>query len=58
MHLFDRETRFYGGNAIVGGGLPMAVGMALADKHARRSRASRAASSATARSPKVRSTSR
>jgi TPP-dependent pyruvate/acetoin dehydrogenase alpha subunit len=25
-------TRFYGGNAIVGGGLPLAVGLALADK--------------------------
>jgi pyruvate dehydrogenase E1 component alpha subunit len=32
MHLFDAETRFYGGNAIVGGGLPLAVGLALADK--------------------------
>jgi 2-oxoisovalerate dehydrogenase E1 component len=32
MHLFDAETRFYGGNAIVGGHLPLAVGMALADK--------------------------
>ncbi|MEA3290016.1 MAG: thiamine pyrophosphate-dependent enzyme, partial [Campylobacterota bacterium] len=32
MHLFDAQTRFYGGSAIVGGGLPMAVGMALADK--------------------------
>lgn len=31
MHLFDAETRFYGGNAIVGGGLPLAVGLALAD---------------------------
>ena len=31
MHLFDRATNFYGGNAIVGGGLPMAVGLALAD---------------------------
>ena len=30
MHLFDAETRFYGGNAIVGGGLPLAVGLALA----------------------------
>ena len=30
MHLFDRSTRFYGGNAIVGGGLPVAVGLALA----------------------------
>lgn len=32
MHLFDAKTRFYGGNAIVGGGLPVAVGLALADK--------------------------
>jgi 2-oxoisovalerate dehydrogenase E1 component len=31
MHLFDRATNFYGGNAIVGGGLPVAVGLALAD---------------------------
>jgi pyruvate dehydrogenase E1 component alpha subunit len=30
MHLFDRATNFYGGNAIVGGGLPLAVGLALA----------------------------
>lgn len=32
MHLFDMKTRFYGGNAIVGGGLPVAVGLALADQ--------------------------
>jgi pyruvate dehydrogenase E1 component alpha subunit len=32
MHLFDRESRFYGGNAIVGGGLPLAIGLALAEK--------------------------
>jgi pyruvate dehydrogenase E1 component alpha subunit len=32
MHIFDAATRFYGGNAIVGGGLPIAVGLALADK--------------------------
>jgi pyruvate dehydrogenase E1 component alpha subunit len=32
MHLFDRKMRFYGGNAVVGGGLPLAVGFALADK--------------------------
>ncbi|MBY0320856.1 MAG: pyruvate dehydrogenase (acetyl-transferring) E1 component subunit alpha [Reyranella sp.] len=32
MHVFDRSTRFYGGNAIVGGGLPLAVGLALAEK--------------------------
>jgi len=31
MHLFDKSTRFFGGNAIVGGGLPLAVGLALAD---------------------------
>jgi TPP-dependent pyruvate/acetoin dehydrogenase alpha subunit len=31
MHLFDAEHRFYGGNAIVAGGLPLAVGLALAD---------------------------
>ena len=31
MHLFDRTTRLFGGNAIVGGGLPLAVGLALAD---------------------------
>jgi pyruvate dehydrogenase E1 component alpha subunit len=32
MHLFDVTRRFYGGNAIVGGGLPVAVGLALADR--------------------------
>jgi pyruvate dehydrogenase E1 component alpha subunit len=32
MHLFDADRRFYGGNAIVAGGLPLAVGLALADK--------------------------
>jgi len=32
MHLFDVAQRFYGGNAIVGGGLPLAAGLALADK--------------------------
>lgn len=32
MHIFDAATRFYGGNAIVGGGLPLAVGLALAEK--------------------------
>ncbi len=35
MHLFSREHRFYGGNAIVGGGLPLAAGIALADKKLR-----------------------
>jgi pyruvate dehydrogenase E1 component alpha subunit len=32
MHLFDAATRFYGGNAIVAGGIPLAVGLALADR--------------------------
>ncbi|MEW6210052.1 MAG: pyruvate dehydrogenase (acetyl-transferring) E1 component subunit alpha [Acidobacteriota bacterium] len=32
MHFFDAPRRFYGGYAIVGGGLPIAVGLALADK--------------------------
>jgi pyruvate dehydrogenase E1 component alpha subunit len=32
MHLFDRASNFYGGNAIVGGGLPLSVGLALADQ--------------------------
>lgn len=32
MHLFSRAHRFYGGNAIVGGGLPLAAGIALADR--------------------------
>lgn len=38
MHIFDADTRFYGGNAIVGGGLPLAVGLALADKMQGRAR--------------------
>jgi pyruvate dehydrogenase E1 component alpha subunit len=32
MHIFDVSRRFYGGNAIVAGGLPLAVGLALADR--------------------------
>jgi TPP-dependent pyruvate/acetoin dehydrogenase alpha subunit len=36
MHLFDVGNRFYGGNAIVGGGLPLAVGLGLADRMAGR----------------------
>ena len=32
MHVFDAATNFCGGNAIVGGGLPLAVGLALAAK--------------------------
>ena len=38
MHIFDAATRFYGGNAIVGGGLPLAIGLALADKMQKRQR--------------------
>ena len=38
MHLFDIEHAFYGGSAIVGGHLPLAVGMALADRMQGRSR--------------------
>ena len=36
MHIFDLTRRFYGGYAIVGGGLPVAVGLALADRLAGR----------------------
>ena len=32
MHLFDRDRHFYGGNAIVGSGIALAAGLALADK--------------------------
>ncbi|MDP3813795.1 pyruvate dehydrogenase (acetyl-transferring) E1 component subunit alpha [Pseudomonas sp.] len=32
MHLFDARTRFFGGNAIVSAGLPLAVGLALAER--------------------------
>jgi pyruvate dehydrogenase E1 component alpha subunit len=38
MHVFDAQARFYGGNAIVAGGLPLAVGLALADKYLNRQR--------------------
>jgi len=38
MHLFDAKTNFYGGSAIVAGALPLAVGMALADKMQKRKR--------------------
>jgi len=38
MHLFDAATRFYGGNGIVAGGLPLAIGLALADKFLGRER--------------------
>jgi pyruvate dehydrogenase E1 component alpha subunit len=39
MHLFDAATRFFGGNAIVGGHLPLAVGLGLADQMLGRERA-------------------
>jgi pyruvate dehydrogenase E1 component subunit alpha len=32
MHIFDTARLFYGGNAIVGGGLPLSLGVALAQK--------------------------
>jgi pyruvate dehydrogenase E1 component alpha subunit len=32
MHFFDASRRFYGGYGIVGGGLPVALGLALADR--------------------------
>ena len=51
MHLFSAANRFFGGNAIVGGGLPLAVGLALADRMRGRT-ASRCASSARARWPR------
>jgi pyruvate dehydrogenase E1 component alpha subunit len=36
MHVFDVARGFYGGNAIVGGGLPIATGLALARKLGKR----------------------
>ena len=40
MHLFDATARLYGGNAIVAGGLPLAVGLALADAFQQRAQVS------------------
>lgn len=40
MHLFDLAHRFFGGSAIVAGGIPLAVGLALADKLQNRQRVS------------------
>ena len=40
MHLFDAERRFYGGNAIVAGGLPTAAGLAFADAQLKRNQVS------------------
>lgn len=36
MHLYDKETNFYGGSAIVANGLPMAAGLAMAHKMQKR----------------------
>lgn len=33
MHIFDARYRFYGGHAIVGGGIPLAAGIAFADRY-------------------------
>lgn len=38
MHLFDKTHRFVGGNAVVAAGLPLAIGLALADKLQHRDR--------------------
>jgi pyruvate dehydrogenase E1 component alpha subunit len=38
MHLFDSSLRFFGGNAIVAGALPIAVGFGLADRMRRTAR--------------------
>ncbi|WP_431234840.1 pyruvate dehydrogenase (acetyl-transferring) E1 component subunit alpha [Mycolicibacterium psychrotolerans] len=38
MHLFDASRRFYGGNAIVAGGLPLATGLAFADAQLKQNR--------------------
>lgn len=38
MHLFSSALRFFGGHGIVGGSLPVAVGLALADKMQNRTR--------------------
>lgn len=32
MHVFDRSRNFLGGNAVVAGGIPLAVGLALAER--------------------------
>jgi pyruvate dehydrogenase E1 component alpha subunit len=40
MHLFDADRRFYGGNAIVAAGMPLAAGLAFADKQLNRNRIS------------------
>ena len=58
MHFFDAQRRFYGGYAIVGGGLPIAARPGARRTRCAASRASRPASSAMAPSPRASSTSR
>ena len=58
MHIFDAATRFYGGNAIVGGGLPLAVGPRARREAAGHAATSPPASSAKVRRPRASSTSR
>ena len=58
MHLFDAETRFYGGNAIVGGRPADGRGHGPGRQDARRQPRHLSASSATARWPKGNSTNR
>ncbi|MES1146974.1 MAG: pyruvate dehydrogenase (acetyl-transferring) E1 component subunit alpha [Solimonas sp.] len=36
MHIFDKSRNFFGGNAIVAGGIPIAIGLALAFKMQKR----------------------
>jgi len=38
MHLFDRSRHFVGGNAVVAAGIPLAIGLALADQQLHRDR--------------------
>ncbi|MGE5274082.1 MAG: pyruvate dehydrogenase (acetyl-transferring) E1 component subunit alpha [Verrucomicrobiota bacterium] len=38
MHFFDVSRRFYGGNGIVAAGIPLALGLALADTYQKRQR--------------------
>ena len=54
MHFFDKENHMYGGHAIVGAHVPLAVGMAFAAKYREAKIASHFASSATARSTRDR----
>ena len=58
MHIFDAATRFYGGNAIVGGGLPLAVGLGSCGEAVRHAQRGPPASSAKAPRRRVSFTSR